>query len=394
MSAFTEWQSTAFVQGTVGETRLTRAFANLGYGRKVAQNWDTSLDLTFTRTTFSEVPYPSATRDSNELIAEWTNLVTLTRRDRLTAGALFSRIDGIENFTGAIPNTVSAQGSRPAGALYAQLDHQLTADLKLIGGFQTNKIGNIPLSTVPRAGAIWNPSSWSSVKLLYGQAFRAPSLDENLLNRPGIAGNPALLPEKVGTLDFGLGFQWNRTQVGVDYFHSKQTDSIVSVLGTPARYVNLGELTFNGFEFEGKYYFRKDFFVQGSVLWQTNTSGNGRTNVTPIPTLGFKAGVSYENQRGLTASLFEVSDGAIGGYSTAVNPIQGSHHILNGRFRYDLAKYLPFTSRTVVAFVVHANNLTGHQVWLPGWGFNSIDTIPVQQGRIVYAGFEFSARKK
>jgi outer membrane receptor protein involved in Fe transport len=392
ISAFTEWQSTAFVQGTVGETRMTRVFGNLGYDHKVTQDYDMSFNLTYTRTTFNEFEYPDANRESSELIAEWTNLITLTQRDRLTAGALFSHIDGIELFTGT-PSAIAAEGSRDSGAFYAQIDHQLGDDWKLIGGFQTNKIGNIPVDTVPRGGLIWTPRSWASVKVLYGEAFRAPALDELLLNRPGVVGNPNLLPEKVGTFDLGIGFQRNRIQAGVDYFHSRLTDTIVTVSGKPAHYVNLGEITFDGFEMEGKYYFHKDFFAQGSMLYQTNVNGNGMTNVTPIPNLSFKGGASYEHKRGLTVSLFEVSDGAITGYTNAVNLQQGSHNILNGQLRYNLAKYLPFAARYGGAFVVHATNLTNHAVWLPGWGFTSVDTIPVEQGRVVYAGLEFSGRE-
>jgi outer membrane receptor protein involved in Fe transport len=393
MTAFTEWQSTAFVQGTVGETRMTRVFGNLGYDHKIAHNWDMSFNLTFTRTTFDEVPYPNAARESNELIAEWTNLITITSRDRLTAGALFSHIDGIELFTGS-PAAVAAEGSRDSGAVYAQIDHQLLDDLKLVAGFQTNKIGNIPIDTVPRGGVIWTPSSWASVKALYGEAFRAPALDELLLNRPGVVGNPNLLPEKVGTFDLGIGFQRNRVQGGVDYFHSRQTDTIVTVGGKPAHYANLGEITFDGFEAEGKYYFRKDFFLEGSMLYQTNANGSGVTNVTPIPNLSFKGGLSYERKRGLTLSLFEVSDGAITGYTSAVNLQQGSHNVLNGHLRYDLSRYLPVGAGYGAALVVHTTNITNHAVWLPGWGFTSIDTIPVEQGRVIYAGIEFSAGGK
>jgi outer membrane receptor protein involved in Fe transport len=393
MSAFTEWQSTAFVQGTAGETRLTRVFGNLGYQRKVTQNQEMSLNVTFTRTTFGEVPYPSTQRDSNELVAEWTDLITLTPNNRLTVGGLFSHIEGKELFTGS-PSAVAAEGDRDSGALYAQIDHRFSDELKLIGGFQTNKIGDIPLSTVPRGGAIWSPRPWASIKALYGQAFRAPSLDERLLNRPGVVGNPNLLPEKVATFDLGIGFQGNSVEAGVDYFHSDQTADIVTVGGKPVHYVNLGKVTFDGFEVEGKYYFGKDFFVQGSILYQTNVDGAGMTNVTPIPNFGFKAGGSYQNRRGLTVSLFEVSDGSIPGYTGAVNPLQGSHRILNGHLRYDLSKYLPLGDRYGVALVIHANNLTGHPVWLPGWGFTSVDTIPVEQGRVVYWGFEFSSNRK
>jgi len=43
--------------------------------------------------------------------------------------------------------------------------------------------------------------------------------------------------------------------------------------------------------------------------------------------------------------------------------------------------------------VIHANNLLNHQVWLPS-GLYSVDTIPYQQGRVIYAGLEFSAGKR
>jgi outer membrane receptor protein involved in Fe transport len=393
MSAFTEWQSTGFVQGTVGETRLTRDFGNLGYDLKVTQKWDMDFNLTYTRTTFTEAPYPSAARDSSEFISEWTNLITLTSKDRLSVGGLFNRIEGVETFTGVVPATISAEGSRIGGAFYGQIDHQLLHDVKLIAGFQTNKIGSIPLNTVPRAGMIWTPSPWASVKVLYGKAFRAPSLDENLLNRPGVVGNPNLLPETVETIDAGIAFQGKRMEVGADYFHSKLTNSIVTVAGTPARYMNLGQITFNGGEVEGKYYFQKDFFLQASMLYQTNSDSAGKTNIPPIPNFGFKAGLSYQNRRGLTVSLFDTSDGAISGYDGAANILQGSHSMLNGHLRYDISKYLPFGDRNGIAIVVHANNLTNHAVWLPGWGFSSIDTVPVQQGRVVYAGLEISMGK-
>jgi outer membrane receptor protein involved in Fe transport len=392
MSAFTEWQSTGFIEGTVSHTRLTRDFGNLGYDLKVNPNWDMSFDLTFTRTTFQEPPFPFVTRDSNESIIEWTNLITLSSKDRLSAGTLANRIEGEEFFTATVPATVDAQGKRLGSAFYAQLDHQLLKQVKLIGGFQTNKIGSIPLNTVPRGGVVWAPTSRTSVKGLYSQAFRAPSLDENLLNNPGLGGNPDLKPEKVATVDLALYYETGRIQTGVDYFHSKFTDNIVSLPGaTRSVYFNLGQVTFNGVELEGKYYFRKDFFVQGSMLYQHNVDQTGASNVSPIPNFGFKAGMSYASRRGITAGLFDVSDGGFGNY-TAVNPLQGWHHILNGNFRYDLSKHLPVGDRTGVAAVLHANNLSNQVIWLPS-GFSSVDTVPVQQGRDIFGGLEFSLGK-
>jgi len=392
MSSFTEWQSTGFIEGTVSPTRLTRDFADLGYDHRVNPNWDMSFDLTFTRTTFGENPFPNVTRDSNESIMEWTNLITLTPKDRLSVGGLINRIEGTELYTATEPATLTAQGRRLGSAVYAQIDHQLSEDLKLIAGFQTNKIGAIPLNTVPRGGAVWTPSPWASVKALYSQAFRAPSLDENLLNNPGLAGNPNLKPETVATFDFGVFFENNRAQGGIDYFHSTFYNNIVNLPGpTRAVYFNLGQLTFNGFEIEGKYYLKKEFFLQGSTLYQVNVDQTGKTGVSPIPTIGFKAGVSYENSHKLIIGLFDVSDGPFDGY-TAANPLQGWHHILNANVRYDLSRYFPFGERTGVAAVLHANNLTNQAIWLPS-GFSSVDTVPVQQGRVIFAGLEFSVGK-
>jgi outer membrane receptor protein involved in Fe transport len=387
MSSFTEWQSTGFIEGTVSGTRLSRDFGNLGYDRKVRPYWDTSLDLTFTRTTFKEPPFPYVTRDSDESLAEWTNLFTLGARDRLSAGGSLNRIEGQEWFTATTPITVDAQGRRLGGAFYAQLDHQLLDRVKLIGGFQTNRIGSIPLHFDPRGGAVWTPKPWASFKALYGQAFRAPSLDENLLNNPGLGGNPNLKPEEVATLDLGLYLEGRKAQFGIDYFHSKFTDNIVNLPGpTRAVYFNQGQLTFNGVEVAGKYYLSRDVFLQGSTLWQTNVDGNGTANVSPVPNLGFKGGVSYAGGHGLTAGLFDVSDGPLTGYSS-VNPLLSWRNNLNGNLRWEPAHVHLFGGG--MALVAHGNDLANQAIWLPS-GFSSVDTVPVQQGRTVFAGLEYA----
>ncbi len=392
MSAFTEWQTTAFVQGAVGETRQTRDFADLGYEHKARDNWDMQFNTTFTRTTFETFAYPYTDRDSHEIVAEWTNLITLTSKDRLTAGMLFNRIAGIE--VASIDHYAEdAGGNRSAGGFYAQLDHQLLPTVKLIGGFQSNKFAGIPLSTVPRAGVIWSPSHTVSVKALYGEAFRPPSIDESTLNLPDIHGNPNLRPEIAETFNLGLTLQYTRLQLGADYFHNHQIHSIITVGEAPIVYENLGGVVFDGMVAEGKYYFRRDFFTQGSFLYQNNHDQTGASNVTPIPNYGFKTGMSYEGYRGLVLGLFDVSDGKAKPYAYSVNPLTGWRHSLNAEARQDISRFLHLPEKNMVAIAVHANDLLNQAVWLPGFGFFNIDSIPVQQGRTVYAGLEFSRGK-
>jgi outer membrane receptor protein involved in Fe transport len=302
---------------------------------------------------------------------------------------LFNRIAGTE--VASIDHAAEdAGGNRPAGGFYAQIDHQLLPTVKLIGGFQSNKFGSIPLSTVPRAGIIWNPSQIVSLKVLYGEAFRPPSIDETTLNLPDIHGNPNLVPEVVETFDLGLTLQFTHLQLGADYFHNHQIHSIITTGEAPIHYANLGGVVFDGVVAEGKYYFRKDFFAQGSFLFQTNHDQTGASDVTPIPNYGFKTGLSYASHRGMTFGLFDVSDGKAKPYAFNVNPLTGWRHSLNAEARQDVSRFLHLPEKNTVALAAHANDLLNQSVWLPGFGFFNIDSIPVQQGRTVYAGLEFS----
>jgi outer membrane receptor for ferrienterochelin and colicins len=396
MCSFTGYEDSVFAEIS-GQGRWKRGFADLGYSLKPSDRWEMTFNATYTRYTLDAANFAGAniTRDSYELLFEWTNLIRPTDRDQLTIGTLFSHIQGTEYYYGVTPATVITNGARPSGAFYAQLDHQLLDTVKLIGGFQLNKIANIDLDFVPRAGVIWNPYSRLSVKALHGQAFRAPSLDETLLNDIWLKGNPNLRPEKVANIDLAVIYQGKRLEVGVSFFHSHQTDSIVELYNSEGigRFVNLGEVIFHGGEMEEKYHFAKNFLLLGSVSYQHNVDGQGNQNITPIPDLGVKAGLSYEAPKRWTFSLFDIYEGPLDARFTGVlNPPPGPYHLLEANARFNL-KYMGAGGRPGLAFVAHGENLATKQIWLPEWGDNPGDTMPVNRGRTVYIGIEMSWRK-
>ena len=394
MSSFTEFHGGTFVRGAVGENRWRRGFGDIGYAFKVSNHWDSSINLTYTRTTLDVPDYPYIGRDSNEITAEWTNALSISLKDRLTFGTLYNHISGQETYFGISPSIPISVGTRSGGALYGQLDHQLLPEVKLIGGFQANKVGSIDLNVVPRAGVIWNPSTHVNVKVLYSKAFRAPSINETRLNHPSLAGNPDLRPEQVGTFDIGTTYQGRRVRAGVNYFRSRQTDSIVIDFSTPRWvYANLGVATFQGVEFEGKYYFSKHFLLEGSTLYQANEDGNGKKNITPVANFGAKAGVSYESQDGFIVSLFDNYQGHLD-YPATVNPQPGAYHLMNLHARWDLSKFTSKFEKGKVALFVHGDNLINKQVWMPDLGGNSGDSIAVNRGRTVYFGVEVAVLSK
>ena len=256
---------------------------------------------------------------------------------------------------------------------------------------------------MPRGGVIWNPAPRVSVKALYSAAFRAPSLNETVLNYvpppwvggPSLKGNLNLSPEKVATVDLGVSYEGRRFQAGVGFFHSKQTDNIILTdVNTAGRYVNLGQAKFHGFEAEGKYYFARNFFLMGSALYQANSDDAGNRNVTPIANYGAKAGVSYDSPHKFSVGLFDVHQGPVHGYSGALNPRPRAYDLLNSNIRYDLSRHLPPNPRTSVALVMHADNLTNRTVWLPDWKDQPGDSIFYHRGRTIYIGVELSLRRE
>ena len=157
------------------------------------------------------------------------------------------------------------------------------------------------------------------------------------------------------------------------------------------KYENLGEATFQGFELEGNYYLRKSFFLTGSASYQANQDGDGISNITPVPNVGVKGGLSYRAENGLTLSMFDNYQGVLQGFTDpTVNPGPTAYHMLSSNVRYDLSRYLGSRDKGGVALFAHAENLANYQVWLPDWGNNSGDTMPVNRGRTVYFGVEFS----
>jgi outer membrane receptor for ferrienterochelin and colicins len=394
MSSFTQWATEYFIPGMTGETRWQRGFADIGYAFTAKGKWDMTVNLTYTKTTFNALAPALNDRSSSEALLEWTSFVTLSPKDLLTVGALYDHIGGREIYFSTDPPVTGSQGYRSGGATYAQLEHQLREDLTVVGGVQLNKIAGIGLDAVPRAGVVWSPWLGLNFKALYGQAFRAPSINETHLNHQGLVGNPNLKPEKVATLDLEASYQGARMQVGFNYFRSRLTDGIVFDFNElPWKYTNLGGLDVHGFELAGKYYLRKSWLLLGSAMYQRNKASDGSNDIGPLPAFSAKAGVSYSPGNRFALSLFDVYQGSFWGYNNIPNPEPRRCHILSSNFHWDISKYLGVDERQGVALVAYADNITNRQVWLPNWG-SLPDSMPVHRGRTVYFGLEFSLKKE
>lgn len=384
--------STLLQSGTNVNTYMKR-FGNIGYGLTAAKNWDMDINATTTYSRFETDPSTAIVRRSTDVVGEWTNHITLSESARVVAGVLYNYNKGYSTVAGNVTSDVD----RGAVAVYSQVDYWVIKSLKLIGGFQGNKVDGIDLKVVPRAGFIWYPISSLSMKALYGQAFRAPTLYETGVSSPYLVGNPNLKPEGVTSVDLGVTYQRAKFQVGVNYFRNDQKNIINSgsVAGeTRLVYQNLGAVTFKGIELEGKYYILNNLFFTGSALYQENVNKQGVWSTTAISSYGAKAGLSYEWSKGLTVSLFDIYQGSLGDRykptATTVSPAAGEYNVLNLYASLDMFKIFNWNEKHGMALFVQGDNILDCNVWIPSSGSTSGTTYPMNPGRSIYVGLKGS----
>ena len=398
MASYTEWEhyyfvtDYAFIFPAYGDANWKKGFVDLGYNIKAAENWNMDFNVTYTRSTFKTQNWPSTNRDSYEMVGEWSNFYNPTEKIGIVFGGLFNYFEGQE--WGPTPESEKffyTDANRYSFGAYTQLNYKLLTSLNLIGGIQANKVQGIDFNLVPRAGLIWYPVAKINVKAFYSQAFRAPSINEFSINFPQMQGNPDLTPEKVNTVDVGLGYQGKQINLGVNFFYSHMENLIFQNRDTtevPApMYWNGAEVVFMGLEFEGKYYINKEFYITGSILYQTNEDKDGNQNVTPIANMGFKAGISYKSDRGITAGIFNIYQGKLDdSYSTELNISPGAYNLLNLYLNLELVKLFKLHINQGISLFIQADNLLDQEIWLPTWGLLPGSSIPVNRGRSVTIG--------
>jgi len=92
-------------------------------------------------------------------------------------------------------------------AFYLQDEYRLRDDLLVNAGVRHDKYDSFGGTTNPRLGLIYSATDKTTLKLLYGKAFRAPNVYESYYSDAGSStpthkGNPNLKPETVETWEF------------------------------------------------------------------------------------------------------------------------------------------------------------------------------------------------
>ena len=166
-------------------------------------------------------------------------------------------------------------------AVYGQDEFSILPELKLtVGGRYDTCSGNNVSRATPRAALVWQAAKATAVKLLYGQAFRAPSEYELAYPAGSGAGlaNPKLKPESIATYELVLEQDFRQGLFGrLSLFHNEANDLVAAIVDNQLStvFMNAYSVHTTGVEAELSKRFPSGLRGFANGTWQTSDFSTG-----------------------------------------------------------------------------------------------------------------------
>ncbi len=196
-------------------------------------------------------------------------------------------------------NTVYFDGDFPfnTNSLYLQDEYQFLDNLSFTVGIRRDQYSTVGASTTPRGGVIYCPTKSGTLKLLYGEAFRAPNIYEVYYDDPvsGYKANPNLKPERIRTFE-GI---WEQ-RLGGEFFgiisvYSYRMRNLIDQEVDPSddllHFKNTGRVIASGLELELNPRMKMGLSSYANYAYQNARDAEGKLSNSPNHI--FKLGLSY-----------------------------------------------------------------------------------------------------
>ena len=384
---------TPFWSNSHSYIRNKKLFANLGYQIPMHERMTLELNATYNL-------------QENSLSSPAPTMIGTNTSDFLAEATLFTNpLDNMNFVFGYLQEyrrnykpdndhfqSIPSYNHEPISA-YAQGDYKIDDSLKLITGTQWNKSSQGHSDFVSRYGIIFTPHEKWGIKLLRGEAFRAPVTLESDLYDPGagLVGNDDLKPEIITTYDAQLFYQDKKTYAAATYFNSEIDKLILYDYSVaPTSYMNGGEQKFDGIEFEAKRILTSKWHMLGSFMYQNNKTDIG-LNPSVVPEKIAKLGTAYTWDEG-SVSLFYTHFGNPPDIASAVvvNPEPESINLVSLNIRTDISEQLE-QKKGQTTLILRAENILNEKIYVPTFAYTGApNSFPYGPGITFYCGLQIS----
>lgn len=182
-----------------------------------------------------------------------------------------------------------AEASRTLWYGLVQDEWQFARNWTLTAGLRYDEYSDFGSTVNPRAALVWETRYDLTTKLMYGQAFRAPSFSEQYVkNNPQTTGNPALTPEEIETIELAFDYQPTKDlRLILSLFNYEATELVELVGPYPQAYTNYGEQEGRGFELEMDWLLHRDFRLRANFGYQYSRNKKIEAVVPDAPAMQF-----------------------------------------------------------------------------------------------------------
>jgi outer membrane cobalamin receptor len=255
-------------------------------------------------------------------------------------------------------------------SVFAQFRYQL-AKLELTAGSRIVHNNTFNKLQANRLSLLYKISARKSLKFVYGQAFRSPSMLELYFDHPTVVGNINLKPEFVNSYEIVFSATQGNFFGQLTGYYSKYSNLIQRIspqIDQPSEYINVGAINTVGIELEAKWQLPSNFsaFINYNLMQGTDAISDSNFNLIPDHTI----------TAGIHKMLGKWSAGI---YSYACSNTQGVLHNIAPQYFIDLN--LDYSHKYRGGRITHAlivKNLTNSNMLIPQYirASKNINEIP------------------
>lgn len=176
--------------------------------------------------------------------------------------------------------------TRTVSHLSVQDEWAFAPDWALTAGVRHDHYSDFGGTTNPRVALVWAARQDLTAKLLYGEAFRAPSFAElTVINNPANLGNPSVQPETIKTTELAFDYRPSDKLWGALNIFSYDIKGLIDFLPTPAGSMaqNAKNQQGQGIEVEAHWQALPGLQILGSVSYQDAEDKNTGEQVADAP---------------------------------------------------------------------------------------------------------------
>ena len=180
------------------------------------------------------------------------------------------------------PYAFAPEKTRQISHLFLQDVWTFAQDWELTGGARYDHYSDFGSTLNPRLALVWQSTDSLTTKLMYGQAFRAPSYLQLYALTAATKPNPNLKPEKSSTWD--LSFTYLATSdltLGVNLYQFAQSDLLAA--DATNTFQNAGSKTSNGVELEAMWQATGALRISGNYSTRDDITNQSITAPLPVP---------------------------------------------------------------------------------------------------------------